>query len=520
MPDVAWTPFEPGTVLAGKYRVDRILAAGGQGTVAKAFHLRLRQPVAIKFPHRSGGSDHESNERLFREARATFRLRSEHIARIIDVDEMNGAPFIVMEYLDGIDLKDMLTERGPLPWAEAVGLLLQTIDGLAHAHDTGIVHRDLKPSNLFVERRADGTPLLKVLDFGVSKTTSRTFTSEEVGDLTEPLRMLGTPRYVAPEQAHDARSATTASDIWALGVIFQEMLTAEPVFRGRTEVEVLAQILHKWPAPVSLVRSDVPLEIERLILRCLQKAPEHRFADVRELAEHLAQFAPPWAAVNLERLRHSSRTSRPRPNTQGLPSGASTKRDSKPGGSRVMVAALVAVLLAATAALAAVELTKVHVGGSASRKLADAAPSAPQQATKPVVEILETMRPESVPSGAPASIPPEPAELAQAAKEALVRLQAPPTAPVKRVGPSVRARASRRLSVAATGGGRGTRGVSAKPTPLASSAGVVAPSVPSQPSGPMEIEKTDVSLRRTSLVELRRRETLAAETEDPLDGRK
>ena len=109
---------------------------------------------------------------------------------------------------------------------------------------------------------------------------------------------------------------------------------------------------------------------------------------------------------------------------------------------------------------------------------------------------------------------------AQAAKEALVRLQAPPTAPVKRVGPSVRARASRRLSVAAAGGGRGTRGVSAKPTPLASSAGVVAPSVPSQPSGPMEIEKTDVNLRRTSLVELRRRETLAAETEDPLDGRK
>src|SRR5438552_14156555 len=139
MSRIASTAVEPGMILAGKYQVDQVLAAGGQGTVIKAIHLRLKQPVAIKVPHRSGDADDVNFERIVREARATFRLRSEHIARIIDVEEVNGVPFIVMEYLEGVDLKQMLAQRGPLPWDEADGLLWQAIDGLAQAQHNGAV---------------------------------------------------------------------------------------------------------------------------------------------------------------------------------------------------------------------------------------------------------------------------------------------------------------------------------------------------------------------------------------------
>jgi len=307
MPRTASFDFEPGAIFAGKYRVERILASGGQGTIAVATHLRLHQPVALKVAHSSENLEPEAIERLFREARATFRLTSEHIARIFDVDVERGVPFIVMEYLEGRDLKALLAECGQLTCAEAVGLLVHAIDGIAEAHDAGIIHRDLKPSNLFVQQRPDGTPLLKVLDFGVSKANPAASRSDEVADLTAPLRMLGTPRYMAPEQACDARAASAASDIWALGLILQEMLTVSPVFRARNEVEELAQILTKSPTPVSLIRPDVPPEIERILLRCLQKDPEHRFADVRELAEQLAPFVPPWATIELARLRRSGR---------------------------------------------------------------------------------------------------------------------------------------------------------------------------------------------------------------------
>jgi len=338
--------FEPGTIIAGKYKVEGILAAGGQATVAKAMHLRLNRPVAIKFPHDGEPIAEITTELFIREARATFQLRSEHIARVIDVDVEAKAPFIVMEYLEGCDLKQLLARRGALPFQEAIGLMLQAIDGLAEAHDAGIVHRDLKPSNLFVLQRADGTPCLKVLDFGISKGGAFSSSEGDFGDLTVPLKMLGTPRYMAPEQAVDARQATAATDVWALGLILQEMLTGTPVFRARGEADAVARLLSKEPVPISLVRPDVPAEVERLLLRCLQKAPEHRFSDIRELAEALAPFAPAWAAVNVERLRRSSRPGHParRAKTE-LPPVAAEGGGRSWGGS--MVTALAMACLAA-----------------------------------------------------------------------------------------------------------------------------------------------------------------------------
>ena len=263
----------------------------------------MNQSVAIKFPHFSSDSLEDRANRLFREARAAFRLRGEHIARVIDADTDGQAPYIVMEYLEGTDLEQLITSRGPLPCDEAIGLVLQACEALAEAHEEGIVHRDLKPSNLFLTQRPDGTPLLKVLDFGLSKTTILEDGTLDHSELAEPVRMLGSPRYMSPEQVRDARHTDARTDVWALGAILQELLTATPVFRARTRTDVLAMVLTKSPSPLTLLRPEVPTEIEHAVLRCLQKNPEHRFRNVRELAECLAPFAPSWAAISLERLR-------------------------------------------------------------------------------------------------------------------------------------------------------------------------------------------------------------------------
>ena len=302
----------PGTIIGGKYKIEREIASGGQGTVFEATHIRLRQKVAIKFLHVHRAQAGQRTERLFREARAAFRVRSEHVARVIDVDMIDDAPFIVMEYLRGIDLKVLIESRGALACHEAVGLLLQACEGVAEAHDLGIVHRDLKPSNLFLEERPDGAPVVKVLDFGLSKSIGTSSAPQEDLDLTEPLVLLGSPRYMSPEQARDPRQADERSDIWALGLILHELLTGRPAFRARTKADVLALVLMKNPTPVSLLRPDLPPGIERVILRCLQKAPEHRFNSVRHLMAELAPFAVVSApggsrAPAVEQRRRASR---------------------------------------------------------------------------------------------------------------------------------------------------------------------------------------------------------------------
>ena len=288
-------PVREGEVLARKYRVEKVLGVGGMGVVVAAMHLQLDQRVALKFLLPAALRNPEVVERFAREARAAARIRSEHVARVIDVGELeSGSPFIVMEFLEGEDLAELLERRGPLPPAEAVGYVLEACDALAEAHAVGIVHRDLKPSNLFVAKRADGTPIVKVLDFGISKMTTAID-----GQLTSTQALLGSPLYMSPDQLTAAKTVDARSDIWAMGVILYELFTGRPPFLAETMPELVAAILTTTPSPVDQGRPEIPPVLAAAVMRCLAKDRRARFANVAALANELF----PFAATDGRRLR-------------------------------------------------------------------------------------------------------------------------------------------------------------------------------------------------------------------------
>ena len=284
--------IEAGEILRGKYRIERVLGAGGMGVVLLATHLRLGQRVAVKILRRNA-EETDVAKRFAREARIASRLRGEHAVRILDVDDSEvGEPFLVMEYLEGGDLEQRLAGQGSesgLPVADAVGYVLQACEGMAEAHALGIVHRDLKPANLFVTRRPDGTELVKVLDFGISKALE-----PEPQDfaITRQEAAIGSPSYMSPEQLRDAGSVDVRTDVWALGVVLFQLLAHKMPFEATTTAALAARIAAD-PAPsLRALREEVPEALEAVVLRCLEKEPAKRFGGVAELARALAPFAP------------------------------------------------------------------------------------------------------------------------------------------------------------------------------------------------------------------------------------
>ncbi len=294
--------LNPGDRLAGKYVVERLLGEGGMGSVYAAHDEQLHRHVAIKVLNEDYSKDAEGRELALREARAVARLRSEHVARVLDAGVADGdQPFIVMEHLQGADLRERLA-AGPVPVADAVGFIVQACEAIAEAHAAGITHRDLKPDNLFVTEGVDGLPQVKVLDFGIAKRLSND--ADLTGSGGGASRYIGSPPYIAPERLRDPRQIDKRSDIWALGVVLYESLAGSRPFHGDAVPDLVIAILEREPAPLRSLRPEVSESLARVVHDCLHKDPESRIQSAGRLAEALLPFAAPWALPAGYRTMH------------------------------------------------------------------------------------------------------------------------------------------------------------------------------------------------------------------------
>src|SRR5687767_5118917 len=274
--------IQQGELLAGKYRVEQVLGAGGMGYVVAATHEQLGQRVAVKLLVPELCENQDSVTRFLREARAAVRIQSEHVARVLDVGELtNGAPYMVMEFLSGRDLAEELDLPEVIEISQAIDYVLQASEAVAEAHSLGVIHRDLKPANLFLTHRPDGSPLVKVLDFGISKAINVDDSAlEPVPSLTATHSLLGSPAYMSPEQIRRPKSVDIRTDIWSLGSILFELLVREPPFNAESPLALLAAVVSDPLPNIRDKRPDVSPELAAVIERCLEKKPEHRYQTV------------------------------------------------------------------------------------------------------------------------------------------------------------------------------------------------------------------------------------------------
>ncbi len=295
-----------GRVLAGKYRVEWVLGRGGMGIVVAATHLLLGELVAVKLlllarlcePMRSSASSVRARGGADPERACGARSRRRR--------PRDGEPYLVLEYLDGLDLRALLRERGRLSVDTAVLYVLQICEALAEAHSLGIIHRDLKPGNIFLTRRADGSEVVKVIDFGISKIAAPSVAEGEASPLTTGDSAMGTPSYMAPEQMRSARAVDARADLWSLRAVLFELLTGASPFAGETMIEVYDRILKGAPSLCAL-RGDVPPGLEEVVLRCLRFDRDARYEDIGQLAAALAELAPPAGRLSAERALRIAR---------------------------------------------------------------------------------------------------------------------------------------------------------------------------------------------------------------------
>ena len=388
----------PGREVAGRYRIVRPLGRGGMGAVYEVEHVQTGQRLAMKVLNQHQGA---SVERFKREARVTSRIRSDHVVRVTDADvaaDLDGAPFLVMELLDGADL-EQATRDGPAAPADVVEWLRQVARGLVKAHEAGIVHRDLKPENLFLERRDDGRPLVKILDFGIAKMAT------DAGPLTHTGQFLGTPLYMAPEQADDGARVDAGADVYSIGLIAFRLLVGRGYWKPGSFAQVMAQVLAQDMAPPSERGATFGAAFDAWFLRSCARDPRARFESAAEQVEALAE------ALGIERVRVDARTSTPGrllesargsrvSTTESAPTLEASShelRSARPrrSGRGWMVA--VGVLAAGAAGVAALVVTG---GGSVP---VSAPASVPAPAPAPAPAPTPTPAPASAPAPAPAS---------------------------------------------------------------------------------------------------------------------
>jgi serine/threonine-protein kinase len=440
-------PVSVGEVLAGKYRTERLLGMGNMGVVVEATNLGLEQRVALKFLLAHRLTHQGLHDRFLREARAAAKLTSQHVTRVMDVGMLeSGAPYMVMELLNGHDLAAELEQRGQLPVTEAVEYVLQACEAVGEAHRAGIVHRDLKPANLFLTRNADGSPCIKVFDFGVSKTLGGNQLQ-----LTSEGQAVGSPLYMSPEQMMAKPDVDTRSDIWALGVILFELIAGKTPFHAETMMGLHTNVLVKGPTPLTTYLPSAPPGLEAIILQCLDKERDRRWQDVAAFASALAQYAParvqsyparvagmlgtktqpsrPTMTLEAAKLRASE----PAANLPAHVSVATTSgATSQPAGMPVRRGPGAGVFV-----LSSVLIAGVLAGGAFLRLRVASAPAAPSAAAVPAST--------AVPAPTEASEPPPPAPSATVAADASSSVvepttplvtQAPTAAASAKVGPT------------------------------------------------------------------------------------
>lgn len=424
-----------GQLLAGKYRVERILGEGGMGVVLAALHVQLDQRVAIKLLRPAIAAALDATNRFLREARAAARIQGEHVARVMDVGTLeSGAPYIVMELLDGKDLGQVVQTCGSLPVADAVDYVVQASEAIAEAHALGIVHRDLKPPNLFLTRRADGSPLIKVLDFGISKATSL----EPPGAgpvVTATGLVMGSPHYMAPEQFRNTKHVDARADVWSLGVVLYELLTATRPFEAEGPWELMNVIHSEAFTPLGARRSDVPGDLQGIVSRCLQKDPARRYQNLGELALDLAPFGHASTGPLAERIGRiagvpRSTTAPSAPSGEIPPLGvavqprtlvATSQDRASPAlptghqwGRRLLAGATLLALASAVLWVSRTWWSSAPTGDAEEARMGADRENAPRDArrhTSPLGQQGPPLGPRQGPSqGAPAAMPPEDAD--------------------------------------------------------------------------------------------------------------
>jgi serine/threonine protein kinase len=422
--------FTPGTLLAGKYRVERVIGQGGMGVVVEARHVTLDERVALKFLLPEFASHPEAPERFLREAKAAVKIKSPHVARVSDVGTLeSGAPYMVMEYLEGTDALRLLDGGRTLSVPDAVDLVVQACDAIGNAHSQGIVHRDIKPANLFVARHSDSTPFVKVLDFGISKIVDQGPTDS----LTRTNATLGSAFYMSPEQIRQAKSVDRRTDIYALGVTLYELLTGKHPFTAETFPALCVEIVTGTPAPIRQHRPDVPPELAAVIAKAIARELTDRYQSVAELVAALTPWVPPRSQPIADRIARSGGATRAPMIQAGPPSApvsstsegaiaASTHLDAattfalkstSAAGPWLIAGAVLVLVVGVGAALLlrrsgdSSDATQVSTGAAAPPAVV--APPAPANETKPV---------NAVDTNAAAAVAPSPSITAAAAPAA------------------------------------------------------------------------------------------------------